>query len=460
MSFAGRSRLHVRRGITRSRELSHSAAGLRTAGWTLLMLLWAFPAPAGELELFEAVGEPFCTLSGHGEESLAARSTLAGDAGGLRPALAEQGVKVDASNTLFYQGVTHGGRDTGFQFGGRNDYYVSVDAHKLGLWEGLLIDLHGETRYGEDVFGQTGALVPSNTALLFPQPGEDITALTGVKFTQFLNENLLVFAGKINVVDGYLHPFAAGKGQTQFMNTAFVLPPILARTVPYSSMGAGFAILQEQYPIFSLMVIDSLNQPTTSGFDHFFENGVTLFGELSIPVELAGRPGHQNLLFSWSNRSVSALDASAYIDTPIGPLPVLGRKSDSWALIYSFDQYLVVDENHPERGWGVFGQLALSDGNPNPIRWTGTFGIGGSSPLQSRPLDTFGIGYYYLQTSTELRNTLQTLVPVENEQGVELFYNIGVTPWFHITPDLQLVEPTRNDANFAVVAGVRTKIDF
>lgn len=429
----------------------------------LTIVFLSLPAPlfAGGLDgLFDAVDDPFCSLSELGGGPLAERSTLLGDLGGLKPALGEHGVKVDASTTLFYQGVASGGKQEAFQFGGRNDYYVTMDAHKLGLWEGLVIDLHGETRYGEDVFGQTGALSPSNAALLFPVPGEDVTALTGVKLTQIVNENLAVFAGKINVVDGYLNPFAAGKGQTQFMNTAFVLPPIFGRTVPYSSLGAGFAVMHEQYPVASLMIIDPVNQPTNSGFDNFFENGVSLFGELSIPVQIAGRPGHQDLIFSWSNRNVSALDASAYIDTPVGPLPILGRKNNSWSLMYAFDQYLVVDSENPQRGWGVFGQFALSDGNPNPIRWTFTAGLGGSSPLESRPLDTFGVGYYFFQNSTDLKKTLEPIAPIGNEHGVELYYNIGVTPWFHITPDIQWIEPTSETADAAVVVGIRTRIDF
>lgn len=429
----------------------------------LTIVFLSLPAPlfAGGLDgLFDAVDDPFCSLSELDGGHLAERSTLLGDVGGLRPALGEHGVKIDASTTLFYQGVASGGKQEAFQFGGRNDYYVTMDAHKLGLWEGLVIDLHGETRYGEDVFGQTGALSPSNAALLFPVPGEDVTALTGFKLTQIVNENLAVFAGKINVVDGYLNPFAAGKGQTQFMNTAFVLPPIFGRTVPYSSLGAGFAVMHEQYPVASLMIIDPVNQPTNSGFDNFFENGVSLFGELSIPVQIAGCPGHQDLIFSWSNRNVSALDASAYIDTPVGPLPLLGRKNNSWSLMYAFDQYLVVDPDNPQRGWGVFGQFSLSDGNPNPIRWTFTAGLGGSSPLESRPLDTFGVGYYYFQNSTDLKKTLEPIAPIGNEHGVELYYNIGVTPWFHITPDIQWIEPTSETADAAVVVGIRTRIDF
>ncbi|MBI1349256.1 carbohydrate porin [bacterium] len=425
-----------------------------------LQMLAGATFAGGVDDVFDAVEDPFCTLSDSCWSDLAQQPTLFGDVGGLRPALGEQGIQVNASTTQIYQGVASGGTQEGFNYGGRNDYYISMDGHKLGLWQGLLIDLHGESRYGESLAGQTGALTPVDTALLFPATSGSETALTGVKFTQILNEHLLVFAGKINVLDNYLSPFAAGKGQTQFMNTAFVLPPILGRTVPYSSLGAGFAILQNQYPIFSMMVLDPVNQPTTSGFDQLFDNGVSIFGELSLPVTIAQRPGHQNFFFSWANRQVSALDANAYVETPVGLIPVLGQAADSWSLIYAFDQYLYVDPCNPQRGWGVFGQFGLSDGNPNPFRWTMTVGVGGSSPWRSRPLDSFGIGYYYYQTSTALKNSLEPTFPIANEHGLELFYNIGITQWFHITPDLQFIEPASEVADAAVVVGLRTKIDF
>jgi porin len=49
---------------------------------------------------------------------------------------------------------------------------------------------------------------------------------------------------------------------------------------------------------------------------------------------------------------------------------------------------------------------------------------------------------------------------VRDERGVELFYNLGATPWCHITADLQVVTPTLTLAETSVVLGLRTKIDF
>jgi porin len=71
-------------------------------------------------------------------------------------------------------------------------------------------------------------------------------------------------------------------------------------------------------------------------------------------------------------------------------------KTGSWALTFFFDQALWVSPDDPSRVWGVFGNFGISDGNPNPIRWSASVGMSGTSPISGRELDTFGVGYYFL----------------------------------------------------------------
>ena len=134
----------------------------------------------------------------------------------------------------------------------------------------------------------------------------------------------------------------------------------------------------------------------------------------------------------------------------------LQRKSDSWSFFYNFDQYLFVDPNDPTRGWGFFGRFGVSDGNPNIAEWFLSAGIGGNSPIRCRERDTFGIGYYFVGTSDEL-NIVRS---AGDGQGVELYYNIAVTPSLQITPDLQILIPGNPRFDTAVVVGLRARIDF
>ena len=70
--------------------------------------------------------------------------------------------------------------------------------------------------------------------------------------------------------------------------------------------------------------------------------------------------------------------------------------------------------------------------------------------------DTFGAGWYYSATSDEIAPFITGLLGgVGDGQGLEFFYNIAVTPNFHLTPDLQVLIPAREQIDTALVLGLR-----
>src|SRR5947209_934189 len=78
---------------------------------------------------------------------------------------------------------------------------------------------------------------------------------------------------------------------------------------------------------------------------------------------------------------------------PVPGLPPTTLVRGSWWIDYRFDQALWVDPTDETRSWGVFGDAGISVRNPIPIHWSVILGIGGSSPIPNRKLDTFGIAY-------------------------------------------------------------------
>lgn len=272
--------------------------------------------------------------------------------------------------------------------------------------------------------------MPVNTAALFPSTDTPVTALTGVKITQALSESLLVFGGKINTLDGFSQPFTGGaRGTDGFMNVGMIAPVVALRTIPYSTFGAGFVYLVGPEPVLSVMVLDPNNTPTVNGFDTFFNRGVSVIGTANLPTKFLGLPGHQGAGFTYSNSKYAALDDLPFfvVERLRGELPPLPRETGSWSLFYMFDQTLGADPCDPKRSWGMFGNLGIADGNPSPVRWAANVGLGGVSPFRSRPLDRFGVGYFYVGVSESLKNFAPRLVPLGDDQGVEAFYNIGVT---------------------------------
>jgi porin len=393
-------------------------------------------------------------------QSLMTRPQLGGDWFGSRTHLAESGFNFSVSTTQYFQGVVSGGLTNTSRYGGRNDMLMNVDGEKAGLWKGLFITMHGESRYGESVIEDTGSMLPANLALALPQPKGTVTALTGVKFSQFLSEDMLVFAGKINTFDDFHQPLTGAGGTNGFMNTALMINPVVVRTVPYSTFGVGFAMLQNHEPVLSMAVFDTNDHPTTAGFDTFLDDGVSLVSSLNLPTDWMGLPGHQGLLGTYSTGTYTNLSPSVYFQPGEGIIVDSPPKEGSWSLGYSFDQSFYVAPEDPKKRWGVFGMLGIADDNPSPVRWFGSAGLAGTSPISGRSEDTFGAGYYYTGVSGAITDLAPVLLPLGDEHGVEVYYNVAVTPWFHVTPDLQFVDPFRDAVEESVLLGVRGKIEF
>lgn len=400
-----------------------------------------------------------CFSTPLGCDDLCTRTQLTGDWLGARSGLVESGVTVEADATMFYMGVVDGGVQRDFRFAGHNDYVVNMDLGKMGLHEGLFVKLRGEHRYGESLAGATGALLPSAVAADLPTVETEHLYLTNVLFTQMLSEQFGVFFGKLDTLDGDLNAFAHGRGKTQFSNMAFVASPIVLRTVPYSTLGTGFVILgDEGTPLFQFSVLSPREATRTSGLGDLYNDGATLVGELRVPTQFLGRPGHQLVGASWSSRDYVALEQDPRIILPDVPI---ARQGGSWSVYWNFDQYLYVDPADSSRGWGVFGRAGLADPETNPIEYFLSFGVGGSSMIRGRDADTFGVGWYYSGTSSELAPDLaMVLGGIGDGQGVEMYYNIAVTPWLQITPDVQFIMPARETVDTATVVGVRARVIF
>ncbi len=67
---------------------------------------------------------------------------------------------------------------------------------KLGLWKGLEVVMHAETRFGEDVNGEAAGLSPVNISMLYPSQNHD-AAITGLQVLQALNEDWAITFGSL-----------------------------------------------------------------------------------------------------------------------------------------------------------------------------------------------------------------------------------------------------------------------
>jgi porin len=134
---------------------------------------------------------------------------------------------------------------------------------------------------------------------------------------------------------------------------------------------------------------------------------------------------------------------------------VVDRQGGAYTLLYILEQTLWADPCHKERNIGVLSQWTLSDPDTSPFHWSCNVAIQATGMNRSRPQDTVGIGYFHSDLSGAFVNALSPVFDLGNVDGVELYYKAPVTECFHVTADLQVVEPAEEQFDTAVVVGVR-----
>ncbi len=66
-----------------------------------------------------------------------------------------------------------------------------------------------------------------------------------------------------------------------------------------------------------------------------------------------------------------------------------------------------------------------------------------------------------VETSDDLLDGLSTLgLARKDEQGIEVFYNLAVTPWFRLTGDVQWIDPFDATKDDVVVTDLRAQTRF
>lgn len=371
-------------------------------------------------------------------ESIWTRQTLLGDAGGVRENLAKAGIDVNFWITQTYGSVLAGDATSDGQYGAKATLTGNVDLGKLGAWSGLSLNVILEQQAGNDTNGIDGALLPANGIMAFPRVGgydHDVSLTVSQRF----NDTFSVSAGKFNL----LHlvsktPIVGGGAEETFLNAAMAGP--ITGVIPPYLLGA-IANINTDHANYTVMVFDPRNAQDWDVIEKPFADGVNAVLSATVPLTINGLPGYYGLRGVYSSQE--GIDLSRLPE--IAELPQQSEntltRSSRWYVNASVQQYLYQDPNRPGNGWGLFGYAAIADGNPNAIRWTAYGGLAGNSVLPGRESDKWGIGYFRYGLSSDLKDGLSALnLDIADEQGVEAFYNLHLTPWFQVTADVQWID--------------------
>jgi porin len=386
------------------------------------------------------------------------RPTLTDDWFGQGPALRDAGLDLRFDWSQFYQGLAEGDGPNGWEYGGELDALMRLDLSKMGLWEGLSVTAQGNLNYGENANGLGGALIPVNTALAFPgDTGSDRSDLMALFLTQRFGDLASVSVGKINMIEvARVTPLKGGGGVDTFWNVGLAAP--ITGLVPATIFGA-MATVNTRPVRFTFFVYDPTDATNCNPFDDPFEKGVSTMGVATLMTSIGGRTGFYGIRGIYSTKE--GLDLRDVEDLLLPPgAQDINTEQGSYYASLQMQQYLIQDPNDPRIGRGIFGEIGISDGNPNPLEWSGYVGIGGTSFIPGREEDRFGIAYFKYGLSEHLKEGLAPIVNLDDESGLEVFYNWAATPWLHVTGDIQFIDPGLGDFPREVVAGISTRVRF
>lgn len=402
-----------------------------------------------------AASEPFNLLTA---------KRMTGDWFGLRTDLEDIGFTFSPRLYTNYQGNFSGGENTAgaHEIPGRFDYNFELDLNKMvklpgatfffrlrQQWENSIVDDVGSDSepyppFGDNFYGDPNCIIVHKWHYR----------------QRLFDDRLEIRLGKIDATDYIDTNEYANSSFTQFSNTFLENAP----NVPGErGLGAVVTIWPTDWLYFVAMAVDPDNVDTKTGFDTAFHGPAHFVAswELGLlPAELfkgAGTlPGHYRV--GWWMRPG---ESEIFKDTLDGMLPSESRWNDV-GFYFNMDQVLWKENDKPDDTQGLAGFMRYSyaHGDVNRYSHFWSLGLVYQGLIPTRDNDLLALGFAQAVTSSQYRDAIDALADCESVY--EMYYEIEVTPWFKIAPDIQVITNPggRSDARDAFVGGLRVNVIF
>jgi porin len=410
-------------------------------------------------------------------EDVWTRDKFTGDWEGWRTDLQEHGIDPQFRLSQYGQWVADGGvESTRGAYGGTMDYRVNADLRKLfGLWEGLTVNMHARSRFGHDVNQDAGAFALPSAGMIMPLPGTytgtDVTGLTVSQMMPFIGGRLLeVTLGKIDVIDTLTGFFpSVAYGQEGFWNVnALVTALPWFGAVEGLSLYGGYAVTinQEHQTVESGLLVTGTQGVSDSwnSLQDSFDEGVWIAAFQRLFWKLDDKPGYFMLFAAGSTRDQPSNDPRDF--TVIPGQGITSTKEDKpWDIAAYIYQVFWQAEDDPNRKATFFMGGTGGPDDPQFAQWNIFAAVEAYGPMASRPQDRMGVSFWHNWLSDNFKDLVSSVPPpvgsrLRDTYGFELYYNIAINKWLHVTPDLQFIQNEVKGDDLAIIPGIRAIIDF
>ncbi len=449
----------------------------------LALVVGGFSAPAQAAETGTHVHKmpPAPESWGEAFKDIWARDKLTGD---WASDLHDHGLDVDLRLSQYYQNVASGGVNENGEYGGTMDYRVTADAKKVfGLWKGLSFNMHARTRFGDDVLADAGGLTTPNTGMLMPLPGDyhntDITGLTGNQYFPVGEKHLGLFTlGKLDILDAVSLFFpSVAYGQEGFWNVHSLVSalPWFGAVNGLSLYGGWLATINNDYNIgqSAILVTGTQNETTSWGsLGNAFDEGVWMAAFHRFLYKLDDKPGYFMVFGGVSTRDQPSNDTRDHLIVP-GQGTVDTDEKKPWDIALYLSQVFWQAEGDANRKATILIGGTVGPDNPQFAQYNFFTAVEAYGPMASRPHDRMGVAFWYNWLSDDFKDLVSPVEDLRDFWGVELYYNIALNKWLHLTPGLQFiknehggqpeipfVQKKKSGDDLAIIPGVRLVMDF
>lgn len=175
--------------------------------------------------------------------------------------------------------------------------------------------------------------------------------------------------------------------------------------------------------------------------------------------KLDNKPGYFMIFGGFSTKEQASNDPSDFIFVPGQGIENTDTERP-WNIALYLSQDLWHAKGNPKRKVTLLTGGTFGPDNPQFAQYNAFGNIEAFGFMDSRPNDRMGVGVFWNGLSDNFKDLTDPVIELQDFWGVELYYNLAVTKWAHLSADLQLVETEVKDNDFAVIPGLRLVIDL
>jgi hypothetical protein len=226
--------------------------------------------------------------------------------------------------------------------------------------------------------------------------------------------------------------------------------------------GGWLATINKEHKIgqSAILVTGTKNLTTEWGNIHdSFEEGAWIAAFHRFLWELDDKLGYFMVFGGYSTKDQASNEPHDFVFKPGQGIEDTDEENP-WNIALYLSQVFWQAGGDPKRKATILIGGTVGPDNPQFAQYNFFAAVEAYGPMKSRPHDRMGVAFWHNWLSDEFKDLVSPVVDLRDTWGFELYYNIAINKWLHLTPDIQFIRNEFKGDDLAVVPGVRLVMDF